>query len=291
MNNTQVAGAVNRCLGTPQTDERRIAITTLPTTADLTGRIEVDRWVYYCVDDFSVWPGLDGDVIRTMEDALVARADVRIAASGQLQERLEQMPGGVSAALLTHGVELAHWDVCQPDTSVLPQWWSDIERPIYLFWGLVDRRLDIDWCGRLGQAGGTLVLVGPQQDPDARLASMAHVFMAAPVPYEQLPALAAASDVLVMPYGDMPVTRAMQPLKLTEYLATAKPAVVRHLPATAEWADAADVVDDKDRFVQAVQERVRSGLPSSQRHARQRLKEYSWDAKARQFEALILGGQ
>ena len=34
------------------------------------GRLPVDRWVYYCVDDFSVWPGLDADVMRTMEQEL-----------------------------------------------------------------------------------------------------------------------------------------------------------------------------------------------------------------------------
>src|SRR5687767_2616180 len=36
-----------------------VAITTLPITADLMGSLPVAHWVYYCVDDFSQWPGLD----------------------------------------------------------------------------------------------------------------------------------------------------------------------------------------------------------------------------------------
>ena len=34
-----------------------------------------------------------------------------------------------------------------------------------------------------------------------------------------------------MPYADLPVTRAMQPLKLKEYLVTDRPVVVADLPA------------------------------------------------------------
>ncbi len=44
-----------------------------------------------------------------------------------------------------------------------------------------------------------------------------------------------------MPLADLPVTRAMQPLKLKEDLATDKPAVVRDLPPNRAWADCPDV--------------------------------------------------
>src|SRR5262249_14319840 len=36
-----------------------VAITTLPIVADLMGVLPVQSWVYYCVDDFGRWPGLD----------------------------------------------------------------------------------------------------------------------------------------------------------------------------------------------------------------------------------------
>ena len=62
-----------------------------------------------------------------------------------------------------------------------------------------------------------------------------------PVPPSALPALAGRVAVLIAPYAELPVTRAMQPLKLKEYLATGKPVVVRKLPATEEWADCCDV--------------------------------------------------
>ena len=57
-----------------------VVITTLPLVADLVGSFRARRWVYYCVDDFSVWPGLDGRTMRNMEVKLVAEVDAAIAA-------------------------------------------------------------------------------------------------------------------------------------------------------------------------------------------------------------------
>ena len=52
-----------------------IAVTTLPIVADLVGLLKVDRWIYYCVDDFSVWPGLDHEPLRLMERQLISQMD------------------------------------------------------------------------------------------------------------------------------------------------------------------------------------------------------------------------
>jgi hypothetical protein len=110
----------------------------------------------------------------------------------------------------------------------------------------------------------------------------------APLPYEQLPSLAQEAAVLIMPYADLPVTRAMQPLKLKEYLATGKPAVVRDLPAVRAWADCLDSVATAEAFSQAVRRRLREGVPAEQQHARARLAEESWAAKALEFERCAL---
>ncbi len=288
----------------------RIAITTLPITADLIGRLDVDRWVYYCVDDFSVWPGLDGQVLEDMERQLVERVDHIVAASETLRRRLERL--GRSSDLLTHGIDLEHWSVQPPvpsetephrdenRTHPTPSWWKSLTGPIILFWGLIDQRLDPSWCDALTKrmadtgldhngAGGMLVLVGPTQSPSPVLRTLSRVVMPGTVAYEELPPLAAMADVLVMPYADLPVTRAMQPLKFKEYLATGKPVVVRDLPATRPWADAADVVNGIEPFVERVAQRVKEGLPQQQAHARRRLIEESWSNKASQFEVMILG--
>ena len=86
-----------------------------------------------------------------------------------------------------------------------------------------------------------------------------------------------------MPYIDAPVTQAMQPLKLKEYLATGRPCVVRDLGTTRAWADALDIAATPEQFTAAVLARLSGDTPLSQLEARKRLATESWAAKAEQF--------
>ena len=264
-----------------------VAVSTIPIVADLVGTLPVSRWVYYCVDDFGAWPGLDGGPLRRMEAKFVERADVLIAASEVLRDRLERM--GRRAEVLTHGVDLDHWSAPPPTTGPDPL--DGLERPVLLFFGVVDRRMDPEILKHLGRDldSGTILLVGPESDPDPAISRIPRVLRRPAVPYEGLPALAASADVLIMPYDDLPVTRAMQPLKLKEYLASGRPAVARDLPANREWADCLDLAATPEAFSAAVRLRIETGLPTGQRADRGRLVSESWAEKASRFERLLLG--
>jgi len=259
-----------------------IVVTTLPLLPGLVGRVRASRWVYYCVDDYSHWPGLAGETLRRLERELVERVDLAIAAGESLQSHLASL--GKPSVLLTHGVDLGFWR--KPG---IPLGMPSLPEPLVVFWGLIDRRMDRELIEVLSRRmnGGTILLVGPQDCPDAGMLSLPRVRMLSAMPFEALPALAARASVLIAPYADIPVTRAMEPLKLKEYLATDKPVVVRKLPATVPWADCADVVDSPESFASTALERVRTGLPETQRQARQRLEAESWAAKAAQFEGWL----
>lgn len=272
--NSPATTALAEALPTPP-----VAVTTLPLVADLVGLLPVRRWVYYCVDDFSEWPGLDGDTLLRMEEVLVRRADTLIAVSETLRDRLAGM--GRASHLLTHGVDVEFWR--QPPSGVTIPQLAQLERPLVVFWGVVDRRMDVAFVRRLDaeMTCGTLVFAGPESDPDPALGQCRRLVRLGSLPFEQLPALAHEAAVLIMPYADLPVTRAMQPLKLKEYLATGKPVVVRALPATREWADCLDVADTAEAFAQTIRERLTKGLPVSQQAERVRLTDESWSEKTR----------
>lgn len=308
LNARQIARAVNGAMGPRRDGECRIAVTTLPITADLiahseaergaAGKLDVDRWVYYCVDDFSVWPGADGQVMQQMDELQAGRVDRAVAVSTTLQDRIAGF--GKQAALLTHGIDLAHWSPGDEDDGVSesvpapskPDWWPQASGSVYLFWGLIDPRMDANFCRALIEPtsdAGTLLLVGPKQAADTSLTSHARIVTPGPMPYDALPALASAADVLVMPYRDEPVTRAIQPLKLKEYLATGKPVVVRDLPANRAWADACDLAADAATFARLAHERATGGLPPDQATARARLKDETWQEKALEFERMLIG--
>ena len=260
------------------------AVTTIPIVADLVGQLPVDHWTYYCVDDFSVWPGLDQEPMRQMERELIDKVDRLISVSETLQNKLKDC--GRDSYLLTHGVDLEFWS---SDSSAEPDTLDRVEGPLIVFWGVIDQRMDTDIVIRLANdlQTGTILLVGPEQEPDPQLAQHPRIRRVPAVAYDQLPAIAQRAAVLIMPYRDLPVTRAMQPLKLKEYLATGKPVVIRDLPATAEWSDCLDVARSPEEFSSAVRERLDGQTPAEQLKQRQRLEEESWKAKARQYEQIV----
>jgi len=273
----QLAGAL-------RDDHPTVAVTTIPTVADVMQSLPVDAWVYYCVDDFGQWPGLDRRTMAAMEEKVIERADCCIAASRVLQQRLMQFRPDVE--LLTHGVDLEHW---RSPSAAEPLAKDPVQGPTALFWGLIDKRLDVSFLGALNERlQGRVLLVGPQDSPDPAWQSLPRVECLPAVEYERLPAIGNSSDVLVMPYVDAPVTRAMQPLKLLEYLATGKPVVARDLPATRPWGDCLDLAETPEQFAALVIERIESGLPEDQRLARQRLVREDWNSKAVDFERMLL---
>lgn len=261
------------------------AITTLPITADLPGLLPVEKWVYYCVDDFGEWPGLDGNTLRTMDEEMIARADDIVSVSNHLQQMIAS--NNRESSLLTHGVDLEHWT--KQDSALNSQIESTVRNlngPLAVFWGVVDRRLDTKMLTALSQkmSDGNILLVGPQQDADPNILNLPNVHAPGPVPFADLPALAGRADVLVMPYADLPVTRAMQPLKMKEYIATGRPVVVSSLPAVKEWSDCMDVCDNSEQFADAVINRLNGNIPVDQQNARLRLKNEDWASKAKQLE-------
>ena len=261
-----------------------VAVTTLPITADLVGRLPVSRWVYYCVDDLSEWPGLDKRTLEIMERELVQKVDTVIAVSDTLVTRLRGL--GRDPHLLTHGVDTELWAQQRCDSTRLL---SGLTPPYIVFWGVVDQRLDIECLRALSTAlaAGSIVLAGPHNNPDPALKELSNVHLVGQAGYEELPTLARAASVLIMPYRDAPVTRAMQPLKLMEYLSTGKPVVCRNLPAVRKWSDACDVYETPPEFVSLVLGNLNAKIPSSQAEIRQSLRHEGWADKAAQFEAVL----
>jgi glycosyltransferase involved in cell wall biosynthesis len=237
------------------------------------------------VDDFALWPGLDHAPLRLLEERLVRKADVLIAVGEALRDGLAWSRKPVH--LLTHGIDLDHWAprAVAPPLPCL----EGLERPLVVFWGVVDRRLDVDFLARLSSdlTRGTIVLAGPESDPDPALAGLARVVRLGPLPFDDLPRLAREAAVLIMPYADLPVTRAIQPLKLKEYLATGRPTVVRDLPANRSWSDGLDLARTPEDFSAAVRLRLETGLPGGHEAARSRLADEGWAAKARDLERWI----
>ncbi len=289
LNRTLLVKQLNRAL---EGETNVTAVTTLPITADLPGMLPgVTRWIYYCVDDWSRWPGMDAKPLAKMESLLVQKADKIVTAGENLRDRLLRM--GRDSLLLTHGVDLDFWKKgSRSSGNGKRKFTKEGIFPTFVFWGLIDERLEPEMLERLAADApdSQIVLAGPtaSQEMLHRLEKISSLKFLGALPPEELPQLAAEADVLLMPYRKNEATEQIQPLKMTEYLASGKPAVVRDLRAALSWADALDIADTPERFSHLARLRAGTGLPEEQQMARLRLEKETWKKKARDFEAFIL---
>lgn len=143
-----------------------IVVTTVPNAADMVGLIGGARIVYYCVDDFAYWPGLDSDRVRRMEERLISQADLFIATSQKLLERLRAT--GKPSYLLEHGVDV---DFFATGAEVEHHVLAAIPKPRVGYIGLIDERMDqdllIDVAARMNHLA--FVLAGPVVTDVSRL--------------------------------------------------------------------------------------------------------------------------
>jgi len=190
----------------------------------------------------------------------VGRDERRLCAvSEAIVERVS--PRG-PAAVVPNGVDAAMW--LAPGAP--PAWFDRLPGPRLFYVGTIDSRIDTEALRAVARAWpeGTVVLVGPVTEPDHLAAALAepNVLSHDSVPRDQVAALCHAADVCLLPHRQTPLTEAMSPLKLYEYLASGTPTVATDLePVRRADAPVIRVAPDGD-FVAGVREALATGAVS-----------------------------
>ncbi|HVW70808.1 MAG TPA: glycosyltransferase, partial [Steroidobacteraceae bacterium] len=236
-------------------------------------------------DDFSAWPGLDAGLVKGMEDRLIGRADVLLATSQKLYERLAR--SGKPVYMLTHGVDIGLFG---RDVPAEHPCLEGLPRPRAGYFGLFDERTDKGLLRALAQRmpDFSFVLTGRVETPVDELRALPNVRFTGPLPYGDLPALIAGLDVLLLPYTPNEFADTLSPLKLKEYLATGRPVVstpIAEARRMGQYVSLARSVDDWETA-------LRNGLTADVQQRKQSLAvalgEETWAAKAARLRAICL---
>lgn len=188
------------------------------TTLAILDRLSPSLVVYDCVDNFAGLPSPPPDLAAT-EAALMARAGLVLTTSHTLyEEKLGRHP---------HVVELHHG--VGPAFFLPPRPPGPVRRLCYF--GTLWHAVDYQPIEALAEAGFEVELIGPIKEPPPELP--ASVRLHGPVPHEELPALLAGFDALLLPYVDDEYNRGVIPAKTYECLATGRPVLASPLPALA----------------------------------------------------------
>jgi glycosyltransferase involved in cell wall biosynthesis len=247
--------------------------------------------IYHCVDDIASQAGIDAASFAAAERRYAARADLVIASSPVLADRMRTMSGRVlyapnvadtdhfSSALLPGPID--------PAVAALPE-------PRILFVGAIAaKKLDLDLLAALATArpGWTFVLIGPLGlgDPDtdvSALRRMANVHLLGSRPQAHLPEVLRGAAVGLIPYRRTRLTESIFPMKVYEYLAAGLPVVATGLPAL-EGLDGVDLVDGVEPTLGAIERALREDSPARRRAHSNAARRHSWDARLEEIAAAL----
>lgn len=289
----RLAGLVNRVLLRRLLDRtlrklglsRPIVLTTLPHFWPWISDIDRTGVIYYCVDDFTHWPGAEGESVRSAERKLLGQADAVLAASRELQTRLNPSQ---TTTYFPHAVDFEHFastSAVDPAAEV-----KSLPGPRIGFFGLIYEKLDFGLLGHVAKQfpQGSLVMIGPTTYCPEGFRRLPNVHFTGAIAYAELPKWIAGCDVLVLVYQHDDMTRQINPLKLKECLATGKPVVSVNISEATLFSPHIRVADGQESFVDQVREALSAADDLDGRRKRRRLVESdSWETRAAELIRLI----
>jgi glycosyltransferase involved in cell wall biosynthesis len=269
----QVNAAMNR-LGM----KRPILWTSLPTAEPLVGAFGERAVVYYAGDDFGALEGVDHKAVLALEERLVDRAELILAASPEIAQRFP----AERTMVAPHGVDVAHFSRRRAMPADM-----HIGRPVVGFYGSISGWIDIELIARAARALPKVqfVMIGQVSTDIGLLEKLENVHFLGPKRHQELPAYVQHFDVAMLPFRDTPQIRACNPLKLREYLASGAAVASTDFPALEPYRALIHVGQDADGFIAAIE----MALKDKARMAlRQRaVQNETWSRRAEDIAAVI----
>lgn len=253
----------------------------------LCGAFDEEFLVYYCVDEFSEFEGYDREAMLSAEARLAAKADLVVVTAQALCEAKQRLNPRV--VLVTHGVDYEHF-VRAPGTHVtVPTEISELPRPILGFWGLIEGWVDVDLIAAIALARPhwSIVLIGRFAADDSALEELPNVQMLGQRPYEQLPDFAKGFDVGIIPFRVNDLTRAVNPIKLREYLSAGLPVVSTPMPEVERYIPHVSIASDAAGFVAACERMIAENSPVKILERQTAMQRETWKSKVEEVCSLI----
>jgi GT2 family glycosyltransferase/glycosyltransferase involved in cell wall biosynthesis len=215
--------------------------------------------------------------VATEEDRLIEVADLVSASSHVLAQVGNQRNG--CALSLPNACDPEHWEGASPALEL-----EGISRPIIGYFGAIADWFDSELVASLAtrRPDWSFVLVGSTWGcPTTRFEVLPNVHLLGERPYDELPALAAAFDVGIIPRRRTPLTEAMDPVKLYEMAACGLEIVASRLPGLQAHSDIVRLAEGEEGFHEAINAAL--AVPANDPGRTRRVafaRENSWDQRA-----------
>ncbi len=261
-----------------------ILLTTFPYAVDFLKAVPEATKVYYCVDDFLDYPGVNHADWARMESELLNCIDGLVVTARTLaHKRVNDCP----LLHLPHGVDCEHF---QRPASLEPvPALEALPRPIVGFFGLISSWVDQEVIADLSEhfPEVSFVLLGRSEVGLERLAHRRNVHCLGFVPYPDLPRYARYFDVGLIPFVLNRLTRAVNPVKLMEYLALGLPVLATRLPELETIAGPIRLAETRAEFRSGLREALALCGPQARAEAQAVAQRNTWDRRVEQLSEFV----
>ncbi|MFQ5805273.1 MAG: glycosyltransferase [Phycisphaerae bacterium] len=260
-----------------------------PDVPELIDLLDTERVVYYCVDDFAAFRGFSARRITELERDTSAAADAVIATSQTLYEqRAREHP---NTHFVPHGVDFEHFaSTSRIPADRIPDDVRGIPKPVLGYFGLISDYVDLDLLAAAARRtpAWSFVLVGSLRCSAEVLDGLSNVYLLGGKPYEDLPRYARAFDVGLIPFRINRLTRAVNPIKLREYLAAGLPVVSSPLPEVLRYTPAVQTAKTVEEFIDACSTALAAGQDGDPVARRELVRDESWRARVEQLSQIVM---
>jgi len=259
-----------------------------PDVPELIPRLDAERVVYYCVDDYAAFSGFDARLMEQLETRTLAASDIVVTTSPRLYERCRKHHDCVH--LVPHGVDFEHFAAAQTlPPQAVPDELRDLPRPVFGYMGLIDEYVDLELIAAVARRrpDWSFALLGQVRRSTDVLAGLSNVRLLGPRPYQALPAYCRAFDVGLIPFRMNRLVRAVNPIKLREYLAAGLPVISAPLEAVLPYAPAVQTASTVEQFLSVAQVALRLAVETPARQRQELVRTESWRARVEELSWLV----
>jgi glycosyltransferase involved in cell wall biosynthesis len=258
-----------------------------PAAALIAGSLGEDQLIYYCVDEYAAFSGVDGAALAALERELLDKAGLVIVSSAGLYESKRRH--NPNTVLVRHGVDWTHFRRALEPRTMPPPDVAALPGPILGYFGLIaDDWVDLDLLAHVARRlpHASIVMLGKVTMNVSVLKQFPNIHLLGHRPYGSLPAYCKAFDAALIPFPVSEVTRNANPLKAREYLAAGLPVISTALPEVEVLAGCR-IGHDADGFVGQIEAALAEPGPSAARS--DSVRHESWEARLVEIGSHVAG--
>jgi glycosyltransferase involved in cell wall biosynthesis len=252
-----------------------------PAACDTALALPRGRLAYQRTDRHEEYPGVDRKRITAYDRALKREADVTFYVNRRMLA--EEHAQCRKAVFLDHGVDFDRFSTAV-DSAFAPPEMEGLRRPVVGYFGDIDGHIvDVPLLEAVADMlpEMTFVFIGTSTTDVDALGRRPNVVLIPRRPYEVIPHYGKAFDAAIMPWRKNEWIESCNPVKLKEYLALGKPVISTPFSELACYEGVVERASGAADFAETLRKAVREDCPSRVAARQARVRDCTWDSRAR----------